>query len=63
VLVMTALGETVQHARDLCYARMTRLTVPNSPAYRTDIGNRLRRQLPEIQKHGYAKHLLFSPEA
>lgn len=60
VLVMTALGETVQGARDLCYLRMQRLKVPNSPAYRTDIGNRLRRQLPEIQKHGFARRLHFS---
>jgi phosphoribosylamine---glycine ligase len=60
VLVMTAHGNTVQEARDLCYRRLDRLKMPNSPMYRTDIGSRLARQLPEIQKHGYASNFLFS---
>ena len=62
VLVATALGETVQSARDLVYRRLERLKLPNSPMYRTDIGTRLSRQLPEIQKHGFVSNFLFSTQ-
>lgn len=54
VLVMTATGETVKAAKDIAYKRMKELVVPNSPQYRTDIGDRLRKQLPELQRNGYA---------
>jgi phosphoribosylamine--glycine ligase len=60
ILVMTATGKTVQEARDLCYRRLARLTMPNSPMYRTDIGNRLAKQLPLIQAQGYATRMMFS---
>lgn len=60
VLVMTATGDTVQSARDLVYRRLERLKLPNSPMYRTDIGTKLFRQLPLIQKHGFVTNLLFS---
>ena len=60
VLVMTATGETVQETRSSVYARLKRLKIPNSPMYRTDIGLRLRRQIPELQSHGYAKGIEFS---
>lgn len=64
VLVMTALGETIVEARDLAYRRLKRLEVPNSPMYRTDIGNRLKKQLPQIQAHGYATGMIYStPQA
>jgi phosphoribosylamine--glycine ligase len=57
VLVMTATGETVKAASDLCYKRLKAIHLPNSPMYRTDIGKRLRKQLPLLQAHGYAKGL------
>ena len=60
VLVMSATGQTVLEAKRRAYRRLARLTVPNSPMYRTDIGDRLRTQLPKIQTHGYAKGMLFS---
>lgn len=63
VLVMSATGETVLDARDRVYRRLKRLIVPNSPMYRTDIGNRLRKQLPLIQAQGYATGMAFSMPA
>jgi len=60
VLVMTATGPTVQDAALTCYRRMGRLIVPNSPMYRTDIGRRLAKQLPQLQSHGYATNLNYS---
>jgi phosphoribosylamine--glycine ligase len=62
VLVMTGLGLTIQDARAKVYRRLERVRkrMPGSPMYRTDIGLKLARQLPKLQKHGYAKGLLFS---
>lgn len=60
VLVMTAVADTVKDAALTCYRRLERLTVPNSPMYRTDIGKKLAKQLPKIQAQGYATNLAYS---
>ena len=62
VLCMTALGETVQDARQKVYRRLERVRsrMPGSPMYRTDIGLRLAKQLPKLQSMGYAKNMQFS---
>jgi phosphoribosylamine--glycine ligase len=60
VLVMSATGETVYDAKTRAYARLKRLTLPNSPMYRTDIGDRLSKQLPIVQQQGFATGLAFS---
>lgn len=60
VLVASAVGMTVYEAKQKAYRTLKRLTVPNSPMYRTDIGDRLAKQLPEIQAMGYATGLQFS---
>jgi phosphoribosylamine--glycine ligase len=36
------------------FSRVKQLEVPNSPVYRIDIGERLEKQLPELQEFGYA---------
>lgn len=59
VLVMSATGETVKQAQATAYRRLKTLIVPNSPMYRTDIGDRLRKQLPKLQSHGFAKGMEF----
>jgi phosphoribosylamine--glycine ligase len=59
VLVMTAIADTVKDAALTCYRRLERLTVPNSPQWRTDIGKKLAKQLPKIQAHGYAIDLQY----
>jgi phosphoribosylamine--glycine ligase len=61
VLVMTAMAETVKDSALTAYRRLERLTVPNSPMYRTDIGKRLAKQLPKIQGLGYATEMIYSP--
>jgi phosphoribosylamine--glycine ligase len=53
-------NETIQEARQKVYRRLKSLTIPNSPMFRTDIGLRLSRQLPDLQKHGYALSFKFS---
>jgi phosphoribosylamine---glycine ligase len=60
VLVMTGVGGDVKASLDSTYRRLKKLEMPNSPMYRTDIGLRLRRQLPTLSHFGYATGLEFS---
>jgi phosphoribosylamine--glycine ligase len=59
VLVMTATADTIGQAKETVYRRLKRLVVPNSPMYRTDIGDRLSKQLPLLQKMGFASGMTF----
>lgn len=54
VLVTTGAEPTVSEARDAAYRVLKQLEIPNSPMYRTDIGDRLEKQLSELQSLGYA---------
>lgn len=62
VLCMTATDSTVQDCRRKVYRRLeaVKRRMPGSPMYRTDIGLRLAKQLPDLQAMGYAKGLNFS---
>ena len=60
VLVASGVGSTVQSATRATYRVLASLEVPASPMWRTDIGRRLARQLPELQKHGYAAEMMYS---
>ena len=60
VLVMTGTGPDVATATRSTYRGLKTLSLPNSPMYRTDIGQRLRKQLPELQAMGYATAMEFS---
>ena len=60
VLIATGTGETITGARRSAYAAIKKVKIPNSPFYRTDIGvGRLKKQLPFLQKLGYAKGLSY----
>ncbi len=59
VLVASGVGPSVQQSRSKAYRILEKLQIPASPFWRPDIGQRLKRQLPEIQKHGYASNMLF----
>jgi len=54
VLVTSGTGDTVRDACECAYAVLKELEIPNSPMYRTDIGQRLQKQLPELRALGYA---------
>lgn len=55
VLVATGTGETVRAAKSSAYRVVKALHMPASPQYRTDIADRVRKALPELQKHGYVE--------
>ena len=60
VMVVTGTGSTISQARRDAYAAVKKVKVPNSPFYRPDIGaGRMKKQLPELHKLGYAKGLEF----
>jgi phosphoribosylamine---glycine ligase len=59
VLVTCGTGKTVQESREGAYEVAESLIIPNSPAWRTDVGERLKSQLPQMQKMGYAKGMTF----
>lgn len=54
-LVVSGRDWAVKGARDKAYKVLDELELPNSPIYRIDIGNRLEKQLPLLQKLGYAE--------
>ena len=41
------------------YASLTRIKMPASPFWRNDIGKRLQKALPELQRHGFARGLEY----
>lgn len=60
VLISTGTGETITGARRSAYSAIKKVKIPNSPFYRTDIGvGRLKNQLPELQRMGYATGLSY----
>ena len=63
VLVMTSLAWSVKEATSAAYRRLKKLTVPNSPMYRTDIGKRLKKQLPILQSLGYATGMKYQMQS
>lgn len=59
VMVVTGTGKTVKASSTQAYDVLEKISMPRSPQYRTDIGNRLKKQLPVLQKHGYATGLEY----
>ena len=55
ILVASGTGATVSDAAKKAYTTMSQIEMPNSMMYRTDIGERLKKQLPELHKMGYAE--------
>ena len=59
VLVATGLGESVREAKRGAHRVLKALSMPNSPMWRTDIGDRLKGQLPDLKAMGYATGLEY----
>lgn len=54
VCVITGTGDTVQAASKKAYKNLEEIYMPLGQMYRIDIGDRLKKQLPLLHKHGYA---------
>lgn len=59
VMICTGTGGTVREAQKAAYRVTKRIKIPSSPFWRPDIGTRLKKQLPELQKNGYATNMTF----
>lgn len=59
IATVTGCGRTVQAAKKDAYGHLGELEIPNSPMYRTDIGDRLEEQLPILRKYGYCTSWRF----
>jgi phosphoribosylamine--glycine ligase len=62
VLVGSGIGDSVQSAVKSAYRVLKKISLPNSPMYRTDIGKRLKKQLPQLQSQGFAKGMSYLPQ-
>lgn len=52
--VVTGTGDTVSAARRAAYKRVSQIKIPLSMVYRDDIGERLKGDLVDLHRHGYA---------
>lgn len=60
VCTVTGTGGTVSEASEKTYKTIkSKIEIPNSIMYRTDIGCRLEEQLPELHSHGYCKDVTY----
>jgi phosphoribosylamine--glycine ligase len=53
VCCITGHGATIKEASDNAYANVKEIHIPNSMMYRNDIGYKLEKVLPKLQRHGY----------
>jgi phosphoribosylamine--glycine ligase len=60
ILVASGTGDTVEEARRHAYQTMEKISLPNSPMYRGDIGRRLQHQLPLLHELNYARGLNYT---
>jgi phosphoribosylamine-glycine ligase len=55
VCTVVGMGNTVKKSMDKAYKIIKdKIEIPNSVMYRTDIGEKVCKNLPELQEHGYA---------
>lgn len=60
LMVATGTGRTVLSSKQAAYDAIESVEVPNSKGYRTDIADRLEKELPILHKHGYAKDFTWN---
>ena len=59
VAFITGNGEKVGEAQRQAYKRIEQISMPGSPFWRDDIAQRLRKELPRLQEHGFATDAEF----
>jgi len=53
ICTITGHGRTIKEATDNAYENVKEIHIPNSMMFRVDIGYKLEKILPKLQKHGY----------
>jgi len=59
VAVVSGSASTVERAAEKAYEIAWALKWPSNIIFRTDIGKRLKEQLPKLQKHGFAEGMKY----
>lgn len=59
ILVATGVGDSVSSSARNAFKLLKEIETPNSPGYRNDIGQRLKNELPVMQKFGYSMGLKY----
>ena len=59
VMVVSGSGSTVAAAARNAYRTVFDIKWPSNVMYRTDIGDRLKKDLPRVQRHGFAKGMRY----
>ena len=59
IMVATGVADTVHNARRKVYNTLGKISMPGSPFWRDDIGERLKEQLPVCQDHGFAEDMTY----
>jgi phosphoribosylamine--glycine ligase len=60
IATITGTGSTVCEAKEKCYKTIKKkIEIPNSIMYRTDVGCRLEKQLPELHAMGYCEDMVY----
>lgn len=59
VAIVTGTGATVSEASEAAYTTLWKIKPPSNRMFRTDIGKRLKEQLPLLQSKGYAKGMKY----
>ena len=59
VAIATGTGSTIERARKACYEQADRVTWANDKIMRKDIGCRLEKTLPQLQRQGFATGLKY----
>ena len=60
VCTVSGTGSTIEESRDKVYANIkSKIEIPNSISYRTDIGCRLEEHLPQLKANGYCRDLKY----
>jgi phosphoribosylamine--glycine ligase len=59
VMIVAALGNTVQECQKQVYKVCKEIKWPGDMMYRTDVGDRLKEQLPLLQENGFAAGMEF----
>ena len=58
-LVVTGTSDTVTGAKENATRTLKQLNIPGDVLYRNDIGDKLSKFIPELQKHGYASSFKY----
>ena len=59
IAIINGRGKTVRAAQKQVYNSIDKINIPNSALYRVDIGDRAEKDLPLLQKHGFATEWEF----